>query len=81
LPISREEAWAFFSDSRNLKESTPAGLGFEMVSGGDGRVHKGQIIAYRVRVPAGIMVGWVTETVPAGKICLRSRGGRSYFRG
>jgi ligand-binding SRPBCC domain-containing protein len=63
LPITREEAWAFFSDARNLKEITPAGLGFEMVSGGDAPVHKGQIIAYRVRVLRLVKLKWETEIV------------------
>ena len=61
LPISRQEAWSFFSDPRNLEEITPDELGFEIVSGAGEPVHEGQIIAYRVKILPGIRMGWVTE--------------------
>ena len=61
LPISREEAWAFFSDPRNLEEITPDELGFHIVSGADQAMHEGQVITYRLRILPGVTVGWVTE--------------------
>lgn len=61
LPISREEAWAFFADPRNLDRITPEGMGFETVSGADEMVHEGQLIVHRVGVLPGIKIPWVTE--------------------
>ena len=61
LPISREEAWQFLSDPRNLKTITPDYMGFEILSGGDKPMFSGQIIQYIVTPVAGIKTKWVTE--------------------
>lgn len=61
LPISCEEAWAFFSDPRNLEAITPDELGFRIVSGTESALHEGQILTYRVKVLPGISMEWVTE--------------------
>lgn len=61
LPISPVEAWAFFSDPRNLAEITPPSLGFTVTSELPERMYAGMIITYRVRPLLGIPVTWVTE--------------------
>lgn len=61
LPISRDEAWAFFSDPRNLAVITPPDMGFEITSPMPARAYAGLIISYRVRPLLGIPVQWVTE--------------------
>ena len=61
LPISRAEAWEFFSDAANLAKITPPSLGFEVVSPLSERMYAGMIIQYRVRPLFGVAVGWVTE--------------------
>lgn len=63
LPISIDEAWAFFSSPANLKEITPAYMDFRVLSD-PAWLHKmypGQIIAYTVRPLAGIPLYWMTE--------------------
>ena len=68
LPISREEAWAFFSTPRNLDDITPPDAGFEVtyLSGSragmpDSRMYEGQIITYKVKVVPLVTMSWVTE--------------------
>ncbi|NNC88238.1 MAG: SRPBCC family protein [Akkermansiaceae bacterium] len=62
LPVPPEEAWAFFSDVRNLDEITPDDMGFKTeYSSGDGPVHPGQIIVHRVKVAPLVWLRWVTE--------------------
>ena len=61
LPISVEEAWAFFSSPRNLDEITPPELGFKIESLRSEVVHEGQIITYKVKVMPGVWIPWVTE--------------------
>jgi ligand-binding SRPBCC domain-containing protein len=61
VPIGIEEAWAFFSDPRNLPRITPPHMGFEITSPLPPRMHAGMIITYRVRPVLGIPVTWVTE--------------------
>jgi ligand-binding SRPBCC domain-containing protein len=61
IPLSREEAWAFFSRPENLARITPSDLGFEVTSPVVERMYAGMIITYRVRPFAGIAVDWVTE--------------------
>ncbi len=61
LPIGREAAWEFFSSPANLEEITPPDMGFEIASGGDEKMHEGQIITYKVRILPGVWVPWVTE--------------------
>ena len=61
LPISIEEAWAFFSTPRNLDEITPPDLGFFIEHCEDGPMFGGQIITYRIKIAPLIWVSWVTE--------------------
>ncbi|AVR46146.1 cell division inhibitor [Christiangramia fulva] len=61
LPISREEAWNFLSDPKNLKVITPDYMGFEILSGGDREMFPGQIIQYLVSPVGGIKTKWITE--------------------
>jgi len=61
LPISREEAWDFLSDPKNLKTITPDHMGFNMLSGGDRPMFAGQIIQYKVSPFPGYSTKWVTE--------------------
>ena len=61
LPISIDEAWAFFSDPKNLKEITPPYMGFDIHSGADRKVYAGQIIRYTVKPLLGLKLNWVTE--------------------
>jgi ligand-binding SRPBCC domain-containing protein len=62
LPVSLNEAWAFFSNPGNLKEITPANMGFNIVSNHHGeRMYAGQIIEYKVSPIGGIPLYWMTE--------------------
>lgn len=62
LPISMEEAWAFFSSPRNLKHITPPEMRFEILSNSGSEVmYAGQIITYHVRPLLGIKMFWMTE--------------------
>lgn len=61
LPISKEEAWDFFSSPKNLREITPDELDFVITSDLPERMYPGMIVTYRVRPLFGIPVSWVTE--------------------
>jgi ligand-binding SRPBCC domain-containing protein len=62
LPISLDEAWSFFSNPANLKEITPAHMGFVVTSVHHGeQMYAGQIIRYIVRPMFGIPLKWCTE--------------------
>ncbi len=61
LPISIEEAWAFFSNPNNLKELTPPSLKMTVLSGADSKMYTGQIIQYSVSPLPMINTTWVTE--------------------
>lgn len=62
LPISLDEAWEFFSNPANLKEITPAKMGFVVTSTHHGeKMYAGQIIRYIVRPLFGIPLKWCTE--------------------
>ena len=62
LPVSLEKAWHFFSRPDNLKDITPANLGFKIISAHGGeQMYAGQVIEYTVRPLAGIPVYWMTE--------------------
>ncbi len=60
LPIPIHEAWAFFSDPRNLSKITPASLDFRIISTVPQVVHEGLTIEYRVRPLFGIPMTWVS---------------------
>lgn len=61
LPISKETAWDFLSDPKNLKTITPDYMGFHILSGADRPMFSGQIIQYIVTPVLGIKTKWVTE--------------------
>ena len=62
LPVSVEEAWAYFSNPRNLAQITPPQLDFQMIgTQGEDPIHAGQIIQYKLRPLAGIPMYWMTE--------------------
>lgn len=63
LPISLEQAWDFFSSPGNLKEITPAYMGFEVTSDPDflDKMYAGQVITYFVKPVLGIPLFWMTE--------------------
>jgi ligand-binding SRPBCC domain-containing protein len=56
------EAWAFFSNPRNLAKITPPELGFEVLTPDlPPQVYAGMMIAYRVRPLFGIPMTWLSE--------------------
>jgi len=62
IPVSLDEAWAFFSNPANLQAITPEGMGFTIISRHHGDVmYAGQLIEYKVRPVAGIPIYWMTE--------------------
>ena len=61
VPLSLDDAWAFFSDPRNLAVITPPSMGFHVRSEVPAAMHPGLIIAYTVKPILGIPLGWVTE--------------------
>ncbi len=61
LPTSKDQAWDFLSDPKNLKIITPDYMGFNILSGADRKMFPGQIIQYIVTPVAGIPTKWVTE--------------------
>ena len=62
MPISLDQAWDFFSKPDNLKEITPANLGFNIISKHHGStMYPGQIIEYTVKPILGIPLYWMTE--------------------
>jgi len=61
LPISIREAWAFFSDPRNLQRITPPSLGLEISSEVPESMYPGLILNLRVHFLAGIRINWITE--------------------
>ena len=61
LPISKEEAWAFLSNPRNLQKLMPDDMGFDILSGAEDTVYTGQLIEYNVTPFKGFKTKWVTE--------------------
>lgn len=63
LPISLNEAWAFFSSPNNLQKITPSNMNFNVTSDKeDGKtMYAGQIITYTLTPVFGIKVKWMTE--------------------
>ncbi|HRB72019.1 SRPBCC family protein [Flavobacterium sp. WV_118_3] len=64
LPVSLNEAWAFFSDPSNLNAITPENLKFQTLSGDDRKMFSGQIIHYKISPFRGIQRQWVTAIPP-----------------
>jgi ligand-binding SRPBCC domain-containing protein len=61
LAISRDDAWQFFSDPKNLAEITPPSMAFHVTNRPAEVMHPGMIITYKVRPLPGLSVDWVTE--------------------
>lgn len=63
LPISLEEAWAFFSSPLNLAKITPPDMGFQVTSNLEraAKMYPGMIITYKVSPMLGIKLNWMTE--------------------
>ena len=62
IPVTLEQAWEFFSRPDNLKDITPADMGFVIKSKYHGsKMYPGQIIEYTVKPVLGIPLYWKTE--------------------
>ncbi len=61
LPISKNQAWEFLSDPKNLTVITPEHMGFKILSGADRPMFAGQIIQYVVSPFPGFTTKWVSE--------------------
>jgi ligand-binding SRPBCC domain-containing protein len=62
MPISLEQAWAFFSNPNNLLTITPPFLNLKITNQVYGHeIYSGQIITYRVKPLLGIPLFWLTE--------------------
>ncbi|MDR7484117.1 MAG: SRPBCC family protein [Armatimonadota bacterium] len=61
LSVAISDAWACFSDPRNLRRLTPPWMRLEVLSPLPDCAYAGLLITYRVRPVAGIPVTWVTE--------------------
>jgi ligand-binding SRPBCC domain-containing protein len=61
LPITLQDAWAFFSDPRNLSNITPPWLAFQPTSDAPAEMYPGLILTYRIQPFPGVPMSWVTE--------------------
>lgn len=61
LPISKNEAWDFLSNPKNLQKIMPTTMGFEILSGAERPMYTGQILQYNVTPFKGFSTKWVTE--------------------
>ena len=61
LPITLDEAWSFFSNPGNLQHITPEEMHFKILTKEISSMYPGQIIQYKIKVPPGVSMGWVTE--------------------
>jgi ligand-binding SRPBCC domain-containing protein len=61
LPISLEEAWAFFSSPNNLNEITPEDMVFKIISNPPTEMYPGLFITYKIAPFLGIQMDWCTE--------------------
>jgi len=61
LPVTRDAAWDFFSDPKQLPVITPDWLDFQMTTPLPEVMTPGTILGYTIRPIAGIPVQWVTE--------------------
>jgi ligand-binding SRPBCC domain-containing protein len=61
LNISKDKAWEFLSNPKNLKDITPPYMGFNIISGYDQKMYQGQIIQYILTPVLKIPFRWVTE--------------------
>ena len=61
LPITREMAWDFFSDPRNLPQITPPSLGLRITSSMPEEIYAGMLISYQVSPFSFWQTNWLTE--------------------
>lgn len=62
LPVSLDEAWAFFSHPKNLAEMTPEYLNLKFTNKlFRDEMYAGQVITYTVKPVLGIPLFWMTE--------------------
>ena len=76
VPVEIDEAFAFFSDARNLEQITPPWLRFRIVAAPD-ELRRGARLRYRLSL-CGIPIRWRTEIVewtpPRGFVDVQRRG-------
>ena len=59
LPVSKKEAWAFFSNPSNLKKITPPEMGVRILSKGlPANIYSGLEIEYRLAPLFGVPLRW-----------------------
>ena len=62
LPATINQVWDFISSPANLKEITPAYMGFVVTSNnGNAAMYPGMIVTYKVSPLLGIKLNWMTE--------------------
>lgn len=61
VPAALKKTWKFFSNPMNLREITPAALGFEVQGTPPKSIYPGLLIEYRVRPFPGFPVTWLSE--------------------
>jgi ligand-binding SRPBCC domain-containing protein len=62
IKANKDEIWDFISSPANLKEITPAYMGFDITSKNKGeKMYEGMLISYLVRPLFNIKTSWVTE--------------------
>ena len=61
LPVTKEDAWSFFSAPKNLQIITPEKMQFKITSPLTDDVFQGQIITYNIRLNPLFKMNWVTE--------------------
>ncbi len=61
VPISKNEAWNFFSNPANLQAVTPDDIGFSFKGTLPEKMYEGLVISYTVAPLLGIKLNWSTE--------------------
>ncbi|MFB4162152.1 hypothetical protein ACE1TF_19965 [Geomicrobium sp. JSM 1781026] len=61
LPISKEDAWEFFSNPGQLSSITPGDMKFDVRNDIKDRMHPGMIVHYDLKPLPAFPVQWVTE--------------------
>ena len=79
LGISKNQAWDFFKNPKNLKEITPDHLGFDIITESlPEEIHTDLLIEYRVKPILGIPLKWITQISnvdkPNGFVDLQIKG-------
>ncbi|WP_115463134.1 SRPBCC family protein [Winogradskyella aurantiaca] len=61
LPISKQEAWDFLSNPKNLSVITPPEMKMTIVSGAERPMYAGQLLEYSISPLPGFKTKWVSE--------------------